>query len=184
MPRASPQNYLLLIAVFNDGHGKRWPWEVRAESIASAPQRRWFFELETDKPGQPVYLRRTGPRDGPDEERQGGRARQGAAHTRPATSRRRSVAAGLRAVHGREEMGSVTVVLPQDSRRRGTFLVSGRRWTAGSAAKRRFVRIPDLAAVTGGKPTLLGLHRRATAAPHLGYRHGERPLRRAPAGAD
>ena len=32
IPRSSPQNNLLLIAVFNDSHGKRWPWDVRADT--------------------------------------------------------------------------------------------------------------------------------------------------------
>ena len=49
VPKTSSQNSLLLLASFSDGHGKRWPWDVRANA--------WFarkggrFELETEKPG-------------------------------------------------------------------------------------------------------------------------------------
>jgi hypothetical protein len=49
IPRASPQNGLLLIAVFNDGRGKRWPWDIRADT--HFVRKGGWFELETDQPG-------------------------------------------------------------------------------------------------------------------------------------
>ncbi len=49
IPRASPQNDLLLLALFADSQGKRWPWDVRAGAWYA--RKGGFFELETEKPG-------------------------------------------------------------------------------------------------------------------------------------
>ena len=49
IPRASPQNDLLLLASFSDGRGKRWPWDVRASAWYA--RKGGYFELGTEKPG-------------------------------------------------------------------------------------------------------------------------------------
>ena len=49
VPNASSQNDLLLLALFSDGRGKRWPWDVRAGAWFA--RKGGYFELETDKPG-------------------------------------------------------------------------------------------------------------------------------------
>jgi hypothetical protein len=49
IPRASPQNDLLLLALFTDSQEKRWPWDVRASTWYR--RKGGFYELETDRPG-------------------------------------------------------------------------------------------------------------------------------------
>ena len=49
VPKASPQNSLLLLGSFSDSHGKRWPWDVRANAWFA--RKGGYFELETEKPG-------------------------------------------------------------------------------------------------------------------------------------
>ncbi len=49
IPKASPQNQLLLLALFSESRGKRWPWDVRAGAWFT--RKGGYFELQTDRPG-------------------------------------------------------------------------------------------------------------------------------------
>ncbi|HVS37695.1 MAG TPA: sugar-binding protein [Gemmataceae bacterium] len=162
IPRSSPQNNLLLIAVFNDSRGKRWPWDVRAD--AYYVRKGGFFELETDKPGnlftydEPVRVtarlknvEKTG--------------QEKVLRYKVYDSTKAEVASG--AVPFTVEKNDQDVAISLDLKRRGTFLFEA-AVDGWETRETTFCRIPDLAAVTAGKPTRLGftLH----AAPHLGRR--------------
>ncbi len=162
IPRSSPQNSLLLIAVINDSHGKRWPWDVRAETHFLRKGGR--FELETDKPGnlftydEPVRVtaRLKNVKEAGQEK---------VLHYKVYDFTKAEVAKGSVPFTVAKNDQSVGVTL--DLKRRGTFLFQA-EVDGWESRETTFCRIPDLAAVTGGKPTRLGFTMHA--APHLGYR--------------
>ncbi len=162
IPRASPQNDLLLLALFADSQGKRWPWDVRAGAWYA--RKGGFFELETEKPGnlftddQPV---------------------------RVIVRLKNVTEAGARKVltykvydftKALVAEGSVPFSIERDGQKIGVGLKLARRGTFVFEAEvagweRRettFCRIPDLARLTGGKPTRLGFT--SHAAPQAGWR--------------
>ncbi len=162
IPRASPQNSLLLIAVFNDSHGKRWPWDVRAETHFQ--RKGGWFELETDKPGnlftydEPVRVtaRLKNVKEAGQEK---------VLRYKVYDFTKAEVAKG--SVPFTVEKNEQSVAVQLDLKRRGTFLFQA-EVDGWESRETTFCRIPDLAAVTGGKPTRLGFTMHA--APHLGYR--------------
>ena len=162
IPPASPQNSLLLIAVFNDSHGKRWPWDVRAETYFVRKGGR--FELETDKPGnlftydEPVRV--TARLKNVEKEGQ-----EKVFRYKVYDFAKAEVASG--SVPFTVEKGGQGIAVDLDLKRRGTFLFQA-AVDGWETRETTFCRIPDLAAVTGGKPTRLGFT--VHAAPHLGFR--------------
>ncbi len=164
IPRSSPQNDLLLLALFADSQGKRWPWDVRASTWFS--RKGGFFELETDRPGnlftydEPV------------------RVVARLKNVRPAAKGeskmlRYRVYDYTRALLGEGsvpftvERDGQSVPVPLNIARRGTFLFQA-EVEGWESRETMFCRIPNLAALTNGKPTRLGftIH----AAPALGSR--------------
>jgi len=162
IPLASPQNSLLLIAVFNDSRGKRWPWDVRAQTHFQ--RKGGWFELETDKPGnlftydEPVRVlvrlknvKATGQKK--------------VLRYKAYDFTKAEVARGSVPFTVEKDGQKVPVAL--DLQRRGTFLFQA-EVDGWETRETTFSRIPDLAAVTRGKATRLGFTMHA--APHLGYR--------------
>jgi hypothetical protein len=170
VPKSSPQNALLLLASFTDSHGKRWPWDVRAET--------WFarkggrFELETAKPGnlftyaEPVQmLVRLTNVDRPGEKK--------LLNYKVYDYTKALVADGSQQFTA-EKNGQIVPVrldsLAGESARRGTFLFQA-TVDGWESRETTFCRIPDLAAMTKDAPTRLGFTVHAAA--HLGHRTNE-----------
>jgi len=152
VPPAKPRNELQVICNFRDRAGKAWPWHVRCGNIWFR-RKGGFFELETDKPGnlftygEPVRvvarLRNVA---------EPGRDRDLAYKVYDVT--RATVAEGR--VSFRAERDGQTVPIVLTLRRRGTFLIEATvdGWEARHTT---FCRIPDVMALTEGKPTRFGL---------------------------
>ena len=162
VPKASSQNDLLLLALFSDGRGKRWPWDVRAGAWFA--RKGGYFELETDKPGN-LFTR-----DEPV------RIAARLKNARPASGEKTLkykvydytkalVAQG--SVPFTVERDGQKVQVPLDLARLGTFLFQA-EVEGWEARETTFCRIPDLAAITGGKPTRLGFT--VHAVPQIGFR--------------
>ncbi len=165
VPKTSSQNSLLLLASFSDDHGKRWPWDVRAET--------WFarkggrFELESEKPGNLFTY------DGP---------------VRIIARLKNVAAAGEKKLlkykvydytkavvaEGSQpftvEADGQTVPVDLNIGRRGIFLFQA-EVEGWENRETTFCRIPDIAAITHGELTRLGFT--VHAAPHIGVRTPE-----------
>ena len=165
VPKASSQNDLLLLALFSDGRGKRWPWDVRAGAWFS--RKGGYFELETDKPGnlftreEPVRivvrLKNVRPAGG-----------KKTLNYKVYDYTKALVAQG--SVPFNVEQNGQKVQVALDLARQGTFLFQA-EVEGWEARETTFCRIPDLAAITGGKPTRLGftVHN----VPQIGFRTAE-----------
>ncbi len=165
VPRASSQNDLLLLAVFHDSQGKRWPWDVRASGWYVCAG--GFFELETQQPGnlftydEPVRIvarlknvKSTG--------------QEKVLAYKVFDYTKALVAQGR--VPFKVERDRQEVPVQLDLARRGTFLFQAdiEGWESRETI---FCRIPNLAAATQGKPTRLGFT--GHAAPQTGFRTPE-----------
>jgi hypothetical protein len=162
IPRASSQNDLLLLALFCDSRGNRWPWDVRANA--------WFarrgggFELETERPGnlftyeEPVRIlaRLNSLKLDPPKQ---------LLRYKVWDASKALVAQGSVPLKVQKSPQMVPVRL--DLTQRGTFLFQAELDGIGMR-ETTFCRIPDLATITGGKPTRLGFT--VHAAPQLGVR--------------
>ncbi|HKI20385.1 MAG TPA: hypothetical protein VKA15_21025, partial [Isosphaeraceae bacterium] len=162
IPRSSSQNDLLLLALFADSRGKRWPWDVRAGAWFA--RKGGFFELETTRPGnlftydEPVRVaarlknvRGTGER----------KVLKYKVYDFSGTL----VAQG--SVPFTVERDGQRVAVPLRIVRRGTFLFQA-EVEGWERRETTFCRIPDLAAITKGKSTRLGFT--VHAAPQVGPR--------------
>ena len=162
IPKSSPQNALLLLASFSDSHGKRWPWDVRAEA--------WFarkggqFELESNRPGnlftydEPVQLAARLKNVQSIGEKKVLKYR--------VYDYTKSLVAEGSAPFTVEKNGQ-TVPIKLDLKRRGTLLLQA-EVEGWERRETTFCRIPDLEAITHGEPTRLGFTVHAAA--HLGVR--------------
>jgi hypothetical protein len=144
-------NRILLIATFRDAAGKPWPWEHRVNT--SFVRKRGRFEIESDVPGglftyaEPVRLwLRLKNVDRPGETK----TLRYTVHDTTGTI----AAQGEQSFTvGRE---GERVPLPLSLARRGVFLLEVE--VPGWEARRTtFARIPDLAAITRGRPTQFGM---------------------------
>ncbi len=152
VPPALPRNRLLIICYFEDSERRRWPWEVRRDSI-------WFrrsggfFELETDRPGnlftydEPVRI---------------------VARLKNvlAAGAKRKLVYRVYDVSGEIcSRGEVEFTVERDGQavpidlaltQRGTFLIEAEveGWEQRATT---FSRIPDVLAITGGGPTPFGM---------------------------
>jgi hypothetical protein len=162
VPKASPQNSLLLIGSFSDSRGKRWPWDVRANAWFA--RKGGYFELETEKPGnlftydEPVRIIARLK-----NVTQAGEKKVLKYKVYDAT--KSLVAEGSQEFTVDGDRQAVPVRL--DIARRGTFLFHA-EVDGWESRETTFCRIPDLAAITQGKPTRLGFT--VHAAPQLGVR--------------
>ncbi len=165
IPQASEQNNLLLLAVFIDSRGNRWPWDVRAS--AWFVRKGGFFELGSEKPGnlftydEPVRLLarlKNVTNAG---------ARKVLRYTVYDTSRAQ-VAQGEASFTVQENGQAIPIDLALA--RRGTFLLRA-EVEGWEARETTFCRIPDVMALTGGKPTPFGMT--VHEAPWLGFRTEE-----------
>jgi hypothetical protein len=162
VPNASSQNDLLLLALFSDSRGKRWPWDVRAGAWFA--RKGGYFELETDKPGnlftldEPVRItaRLKNVRSGSEKK---------ALKYKVYDYTKTLVAQG--AVPFTAGQDGQKIHVPLDLARQGTFLFQA-EVEGWEARETTFCRIPDLAAITRGRPTRLGFT--AHAAPRVGFR--------------
>lgn len=165
IPKASPRNRLLFLARFVDGRGKRWPWDTRAG--AWFVREGGFFELDSEKPGnvftydEPVrMLARLRNVKGIGQER----ILKYEAHD----ATRTVVAKG--SVKFTVERDGQSVPVNLDLKRRGIF--SFRAEVDGwESRETTFARIPDLMAITEGRPTRFGMTTHV--APWLGIRTDE-----------
>ena len=162
VPKASSQNDLLLLASFSDSRGKRWPWDVRAGAWFA--RKGGYFELETDKPGnlftrdEPVRivarLKNVPPASG-----------NKTLDYKVYDYTKALVAQGSVPFAAERDGQRLSVAL--DLARQGTFLFQA-RVEGWEARETTFCRIPDLAAITGGKPTRLGFT--VHTVPKVGFR--------------
>ncbi|MDP7250436.1 MAG: sugar-binding protein [Planctomycetota bacterium] len=144
-------NRLLFVCRFLDSAGKSWPWHVRAHG--SFIRKRGFFEIETGKPGnlftydEPVRIAaRLKNVEGVGEKK----ALKWTVHD----------ARGKKMLGGNEPF-TVTrdgqeIVLNLNLQQRGVFLL---QMEVPGWEKRQttFARIPDVVAMTQGKPTRFGM---------------------------
>lgn len=151
VPPAQSQNALLLIGLFLESRGQRWPWGVRADAWYT--RRGGFFEIETDKPAnlftydEPVQLHvRLRNVKTPGEQR--------ALRYTVWDATRAQVAQGE--VPFRVDREGQVIPVDLQLARRGTFLFRG-EVEGWEARETTFCRIPDLAKLTGGKPTPFGM---------------------------
>lgn len=151
IPKTQPQNSLLMLALFNESRGKRWPWDVRAS--VGYQRKGGFFELETTKPANLFTY---------DESvRILARLKQAAT---PGTSRvlrytvhdaeRNQVASGE--VPFTVEREGQTIPVDVQLTRRGTFLFHA-EVDGWESRETTFCRIPDVMKLTGGAPTPFGM---------------------------
>jgi hypothetical protein len=165
IPRSSPQNWLLLIARFSDDRGRGWPWDVRASTWYA--RKGGFYELETDKPGnlftyaEPVRLVATLKNVRTPGE-------QKVVKYKVYDYTKAMVAEG--SVPFKVERNGQKVPVSLDLTRRGTFLLQA-EVDGWEPRETMFCRIPDLAAIIGGKPTRLGFT--SHSAPAMGHRTQE-----------
>ncbi|HLK61467.1 MAG TPA: NEW3 domain-containing protein, partial [Chthonomonadaceae bacterium] len=144
-------NRILLIATFHDAAGKQWPWEHRVNT--SFRRKRGWFELESDVPGhlftysEPVRLGlRLKNVEKPGETK--------TAHYVVHDTTGATVAEGQETFTVASEGQRVNLDL--NLSRRGVFLIDVD--VPGWETRRTtFARIPDLAAITQGKPTQFGM---------------------------
>jgi hypothetical protein len=152
-------NRLLLIANFRDGQGKDWPWHVRAEN--HFVRKAGFYEIETEQPGhlftydEPVRLAiRLKNVKTPGEKKtlryqvhdtSGEKVDQGQ-------------------VEFAAEQDGQLVALEPKVERRGVFLIEldVPGWESRHTT---FARIPDLEAITRGRPTRFGMTNHMDAPP-------------------
>ncbi len=152
-------NRLLLIAKFQNDQGKDWPWSVRAEN--EFVRKRGFYEIETKQPGhlftydEPVRLAiRLKNVKTPGEKKT-------LHYTIHDTS-------GAKADEGQVEFTAKRdgqlVTLDPKVERRGVFLIELNvpGWEAHHTT---FARIPDVQAITQGKPTCFGMTNHMDAPP-------------------
>jgi len=151
LPGVRETNPVLLIAGFRDSAGKEWPWQIRANN--GFTRRRGFFEIESDVPGslytyaEPVRLfvrLKDVPQAG---------ERKTLSYTVYDTS-------GAAAAQGQQEFTAEQdgqrVPIDLDLTLRGAFLVDVE--VAGwEKRETNLARIPDLPAITNGRPTRLGM---------------------------
>ncbi len=144
-------NRILLIATFRDAAGKSWPWEHRVN--ASFRRKRGSFEIETGKPGglftyaEPVHLSlRLKNVDKPLETK--------TLHYVVHDTTGAVVAQGRQSFAVEKE--DQRVALDLSLARRGVFLIDVEvpGWESRRAT---FARIPDLVAITQGRPTQFGM---------------------------
>ena len=144
-------NSVLLLAAFRDSAGKDWPWDVRANT--SFTRKRGFFDIESDVPGnlftysEPVRLHI--------------RLRNVA---QPGETKTLSYSvidtSGATVAQGQQEFAAEQdgqrIAIDLDLKTRGAFFVE---IDVPGWEKRQtnLARIPDLAAITKGQPTRLGL---------------------------
>ncbi len=162
VPKASPQNSLLLLALFLESRGKRWPWDTRAN--VWFVRKDGFFELETEKPGnlftydEPVRIAaRLRNLEAAGEQRT-------LRYTVWDASRARVAEGSVPFTVAREGQ---TVPIDLKLTRRGTFAIRA-EVEGWEARETTFCRIPDLEAETGGDPTPFGMT--VHAAPSMGAR--------------
>jgi len=162
VPRSSSQNDLLLLALFIDSRGNRWPWDVRAGAWYA--RKGGFFELETSKPGN-LFTYNESVRVVARLKNVKGSGERRVLAYKVHDFAKTVVAQG--SVPFTVEREGQRVVVPLNLRRRGTFLFEAE--VAGwERRETMFCRIPDLATITQGKPTRLGFT--AHAAPAVGSR--------------
>jgi hypothetical protein len=151
VPKALPQNSLLMLALFNDSRGKRWPWHVR--QTVWYQRKGGYFELETAKPGnlftydEPVQIR--------------ARLKQAAKigeqkvlRYKVFDAQKSEVAAGE--VPFTVEREGQVVPIDVQLTRRGTFLIQA-EVEGWEARETTFCRIPDVMKLTGGASTPFGM---------------------------
>ena len=152
-------NRLLLITDFRDAQGQAWPWSVRAEN--HFVRKRGFFEIQSDKPGnlftyeEPVRLViRLKNVKTPAEKK--------------TLSYQVHDTSGEKVDEGRIEFsvqrdGQLVAIEPKVDRR-GVFLIEVEvpDWEKRHTT---FARIPDLQAITQGRPTRFGMTNHMTAPP-------------------
>ncbi|HJN17422.1 MAG TPA: hypothetical protein QGH10_18090, partial [Armatimonadota bacterium] len=143
VPKASPQNSLLLLALFLESRGKRWPWDTRAN--VWFVRKDGFFELETEKPGnlftydEPVRIAaRLRNLEAAGEQRT-------LRYTVWDASRARVAEGSVPFTVAREGQ---TVPIDLKLTRRGTFAIRA-EVEGWEARETTFCRIPDLEAETG-----------------------------------
>ena len=144
-------NRLLFVCRFLDASGKSWPWHVRANNMFV--RRRGFFEIETGKPGN-LFAYQEAVRV---TARLKNVTKPGEKKTLRYTvhdTRGTEVARGTRDFTVEREGQEISIDL--NLKRRGALLV---RMEVDGWEKRHatLARIPDLAAITGGKPTRFGM---------------------------
>ena len=144
-------NRVLLITGFRDASGKSWPWYVRANN--SFVRRRGFFEIETDVPGhlftydEPVRISiRLKNVQQPGERKT----------VRYKVHDTRGVVVSEAQKEFVVERDGQKVAIDLGLERRGVFLIE---LDVPGWEKRHttFARIPDLKAITKGRPTRFGL---------------------------
>ena len=144
-------NRLLLLAGFRDARGESWPWHVRAGN--SFVRKRGFFEIETEVPGhlftydEPVRIAiRLKNVERPGQKR--------TLHYTVHDTTGRVAAQGQKEFTAQSDAERVTVDL--DLQRRGVFLIQldVPGWETRHTT---FARIPNLKAITGGRPTRFGM---------------------------
>jgi len=165
VPKASPQNNLLLLALFLESRGKRWPWDTRAD--VWFVRKGGFFELGTEKAGnlftydEPVrVLARLRNAKAPGEQK--------TLRYRVWAANREQVAEGTVSFAVAQEGQAVPIDLKLA--RRGTFAIRA-EVEGWETRETTFCRIPDLLAETRGQPTRFGMT--VHAAPGMGARTEE-----------
>jgi len=165
IPKASRRNRLLFLARFIDGRGTRWPWDTRAS--AWFVRKGGFFELDSEMPGnlftydEPVrmFARLKNVKDI-------GQAKILRYEVHDAA--RTMVAKG--SAKFTVEKDGQTVPVDLNLERRGVFSFSA-EVEGWETRETTFARIPDLTAITKGRPTRFGMTTHA--APWLGIRTDE-----------
>jgi hypothetical protein len=151
LPLVRENNSVLLLAWFSDSAGEKWPWDVRANN--SFARKQGFFEIESDMPGnlftyaEPVrlFLRLKNVQQ-PGEKKT-------LRYTVHDTT-------GAVAAEGQQEFtveqDGQRIAVDLDLKTRGVFLaeIDVPGWETRTTT---LGRIPDLQAVTGGRPTQFGL---------------------------
>ena len=163
--RISQRNRLLFLARFIDGRGETWPWDTRAS--AWVVRKGGFFELDSEKPGNlftyddPVrmFARLKNVKDTSQE-----KTLKYEVHD----ATRTMVAKG--SVKFVVENDGQTVPVDLDLKRRGVFSFSA-EVDGWEKRETTFARIPDIMAITEGKPTRFGMT--SHSAPWLGIRTEE-----------
>ena len=165
VPRSSPQNDLLLLAVFHDSGGKRWPWDVRASGWYTRSG--GYFELETGQTGN-LFTYDDRVRIVARLKNVKATGQQKVLAYKVYDYTKALVAQGR--VPFNVERDGQEVPVPLELARRGTFLFQAEveGWERRETI---FCRIPNLAAITQGRPTRLGFT--GHAAPQTGFRTPE-----------
>lgn len=160
IPKASQRNRLLFLARFIDGLGKTWPWDTRAS--AWFVRKDGFFELGSDKTGnlftysEPVkmFARLKNVKDTGQKKTLSYEVHDAA-----------KVMVAKGSIEFMVEKDDQIVPIGLDLNRRGIFSLNV-EVDGWEKRETTFARIPDLMAITGGKPTAFGMT--AHEAPGLG----------------